>query len=216
MKFISKNANLRVVLRPGMPAELMTGRAATPGLYAKFEDGVLESNDIDFCKVLMTVEKGFGSDFILADNTLPDPFLRTSSEPEHTLMEIKYGHVEKSINPRPSVVISPEMKKAIEKMAIDMAKEMAPKMAIELLQTLKEQSTAQHPQLTVAASGPKVQYEGKEEGSEGKEEAETKKEVKSSPWCSHCDSKGVRHKKECTRPLPPLVDEDGPVPHVEV
>jgi hypothetical protein len=206
MRFISKNANLRVVLKPGMPAEPMTGRAATPGLYARFEDGVLESNNAEFLEILMTTEKGYGSDFILADNVLPDPFIRTSSEPEHDIMEIKYGHVEKCLNPRPQITITPEMKKAIENMAVSMAKEMAPKMAMELLHNLKEQTEKNVGEKSAKISEPTQStiYEGIGQTEERKEETKTKKEV------AH---KGRPPKAKIEQPL---VDEDGPVPHVEI
>jgi len=143
MKFISKFANYRVVLRHGQPAEPLTGRSAVPGLYIKFENGIVDVINEEYCKLMREHEK-FGSDFILADGEV-DPYAnrRGSSEPPHTLTQIEYGHVGKAINPNPPIQLSADKKKLLEKMAIDMAKEMAKPMAKEMAKDLLREVLAE-------------------------------------------------------------------------
>lgn len=137
MKFISKNSNLRVVLKPGLSAEPLAGRPAVHGVYVKFEDGVaniLDEGTID----LMLKHPAFNVDFIAGDEVQKDPFVRRPSEPEHQMMEINYGHAGKVTNPTtPITNLPPELKKAITDLAMGMAKEMTEKAVKEVLTTLK-------------------------------------------------------------------------------
>lgn len=135
MKFISKNANLRVVLKHGSPSEPITGRQAIPGLYVKFESGVANVKDEEMI-ALMLAHPGFEIDYIKADDEgMADPYAisRKQVEPEHDIMEVKYGHVEKNLNPRGPMTLSQETKNILMEMAKNMAKEMAPQMAKEML-----------------------------------------------------------------------------------
>ena len=132
MKFISKNSNYGVVLRHGMPAEPLTGRAAVPGLYARFSDGKFETNDEDMIKLLLN-HVGFNSDYISGEEDKVDPYAdnRSEMEPEHDLVDIKYGSVVGNKNPKPKLVLNREQKKLLEEIAqnraIEILKEMVGK-----------------------------------------------------------------------------------------
>lgn len=122
-KFVSSNTNYRIVLKNGIPAEPLTGRNATPGIYAKFEDGELVVKDEELANMLINREE-FGSDFILSEDEgkTDMPFKRhRSSEPEHDMIELKHGSIGKNLNPKSPVKLTPETMKALEKMASDMA-----------------------------------------------------------------------------------------------
>ncbi|MCK5616261.1 hypothetical protein KAR91_81115 [Candidatus Pacearchaeota archaeon] len=127
MKFISKNSNYRAVLRPGIPAEPVTGRAAVSGLYVKFQDGQFETLDEETIDLLKK-HPGFDSDYILVEEGSTDPFDRESIEPEHDLVEIKHGSVVGNQNPKPKLVLNKEQKKMLEKIAAGMALEMVKEM----------------------------------------------------------------------------------------
>lgn len=135
MKFHSKNINLRIILKPGLPAEPLTGRAAQPGLHVKFENGVVTVNDPNTAK-LMKQHPGFGRDFVDVDEAGVDPYAAqraTSMEPEHDQIEIKHGGIGKNLNPKPRMRMTADQKRALAQMAMEMAMEMAPKMAKEML-----------------------------------------------------------------------------------
>lgn len=134
MKFISKNSNLRVVLVHGIPGSSVTGAQPIPGLSVKFEDGVAVVKD-PVVQEKMMAHPSFNQDFILADETGTDPYSRKSSEPEHDIQEIQFGHVGKSLNPKPAVTLTPEIKKVL----MDMASEMAKPMAAQIARTLVTQ-----------------------------------------------------------------------------
>ncbi len=124
-KFISKNANLRVVLSPGIPGERLRGRLATPGKYVKFEMGVANVEDPKWIE-LMKSHSGFNSDFIVVDDKKADPFAgsRREIEPEHDNISIDYGHIGKNLNPKSPVLLNKEQKQLVSKMASEMAKTM--------------------------------------------------------------------------------------------
>lgn len=132
MKFISKNINLRVILKCGIPADAL-GHSSIPALSVRFEDGMVETHDPEIIKLMLMPEKGFGSDYISGENDLIDPYLRSGSEPEHDMLSIENGRVAKNLNAKPAVPLSPEIKKAIENMAFESAKEMATKMAAGMI-----------------------------------------------------------------------------------
>lgn len=130
MKFISKSSNLLIVLRPGLPAQPITGTPAKPTVSVRFKDGVADVQNQELID-MMLVHPGFNSDFISAENVSVDPYASTrkSSEPAHVLTEMKYGTpvnrvLGKSENPQ----LSPEIQKMIQAMAADMAKAMLPSM----------------------------------------------------------------------------------------
>lgn len=137
MKFISRNINLRVVLRPGIPGEPMVGRSPIPGLYVKFEDGVANVTDAESIKLMLLPMKGFGVDYVAADDEEAKRFTRLSeSEPEHDVYSIEYGHVGKNMNPKGQFTLPAELKDYIEKAAAKRAAEIAKPLALELLKEM--------------------------------------------------------------------------------
>ena len=142
-RFISKNSNLRIVLKHGIPPEPITGRLAVPGLSIKFENGVVNISDEETIELMMA-HSGFNSDFILAneeEEVDPWKWQRREKEPQHNLTELKYGHVEKTITPKKSLDgMSVDKRMLFEKMVEDTAKKIAVPLAKEMLKkVMKDQ-----------------------------------------------------------------------------
>jgi len=138
MKFISKNQNLRIVLKPGIPGNPALGQPIISGLYIKFENGVANITDEKMIGLMLS-HPGFNSDFIKIDDNEVDPYVRKSVEPEHNIFEIDHGAMGKSLNPK-KLTLPPEIKAEMSKMATAMAKEMAPKIALEILKKIAKGS----------------------------------------------------------------------------
>ncbi len=119
-KFVSKNSNYMVVLKNGIEGNRNLGTHAIPGLYIKFQAGVVDIKDESIVE-LMRKHKDFGTDFIEVKQEEMDPFIdqREDIEPSHTTTEIKYGHAEGKIRTG-SNKLTPAMKKLIEGEAIKM------------------------------------------------------------------------------------------------
>lgn len=136
MKFISKNLNLRVVLKPGIQGERLTGRPPVAGVYGRFEQGILTVND-EATILMLKAHPAFNVDYIAVENdeqeALANAMAQRSSEPEHDIINIDYGHVGKNLNPRPAMTISPEIKAFLTEQAMGMAKEMAKEMTKQAL-----------------------------------------------------------------------------------
>lgn len=134
MKFVSKNSNLLVVLRQGIPGSHITGTPSKPMISARFKDGMFESSDQDVVTMLLA-HPGFDTDYISTEETHGlDPFayMRESAEPEHTVTQMKYGQPigsGKLAKPK----FPPEVMKALQEQAMEMAKAMAPVLAAEYL-----------------------------------------------------------------------------------
>jgi hypothetical protein len=143
MKFISKNSNLRIVLRHAMPAEPMTGRLAVPGLYIKFENGIVNVNNEEHIE-MMLVHPGFDSDFIQVKEEQVDPYknIRKENEPDHMITEFEHGRAEKLKGSSHNVRLDPKLKNAAVEMAKEMAKEMAPQLAKDMLLEMAKQRRA--------------------------------------------------------------------------
>lgn len=131
MKFVSKNSNLGVVLKPGFQGNAQLGTATVAGVYARFKDGVLETSDEWMIEKLQT-HPGFNVDYIeVVDNVDPYANTRAQSEPFHVLADMKNGHPERTTK-APLIALTPEMKAAVLEMAKEMAKPIAQAQAIEL------------------------------------------------------------------------------------
>lgn len=144
-RFISKNSNLRIVLKHGIPPEPITGRLAVPGLYIKFENGVVNVSDEETIKLMMSHD-GFNSDFILANEEETDPWKwqRRDKEPAHKLTELKYGHVEKTLTPKRQLDgMSVEKRMLFEKMVEDTAKKIAVPLAKKMLKEVLKESDSE-------------------------------------------------------------------------
>jgi hypothetical protein len=183
-KFVSKQVNYRVVLRHGQPAEPLTGRNAVPGVYVKFENGLVTINDEETCEMMMK-HPGYNTDFILVEEGDKDPWVdsRRGTEPEHAITTIEYGHVGKSTG-KPASPFTRDQQSAMKKMAEEMAAEMAPKIAVQMLE-----------QLAKKGDEKKEEDVPPEENSVKVEETGTP--VTKKPFCTECTSKGVRHLKDC-------------------
>lgn len=132
MKFYSKFSNHRMVLRPGIPGEPLLGRAPQPGIYVKFEDGVADVKDEAIIETLMN-HRNFGKTFVAEKESSVDPYKsqRRDLEPEHDVTEIQYGHVGKSLNPKPKMAMNREQKEMVMEVAQELAKQMLLSMAAE-------------------------------------------------------------------------------------
>ena len=121
-KFVSKQSNYMVVLRPGVEGNRALGTHAIPGLYIKFQGGVVDINEPTVID-LLRAHPSFGNDFIeIQDNMSADPYIdsREEIEPVHIHSEIKYGHSEGMKGSPQKVKMSPQMKKLIESEAVKM------------------------------------------------------------------------------------------------
>lgn len=120
-KFVSKNSNYMIVLRPGVEGNRAIGTHAVPGLYVKFQSGVLDVKEEKVIELLRN-HPSFGIDFLEIKQDEIDPYLdvRDESEPAHIHQEIKYGHAEKAKGSSVKTKISPQLKKVIENEAIKM------------------------------------------------------------------------------------------------
>jgi len=158
MKFISKNQNLGVILKSGIPANRMIGQEYVPSLSVKFQQGVLvvPDEDTDIIKLLRGHD-GFSTDFICADDQEEpekDPYShqRAENEPEHNLTDIQPGGIiGKSTGTPRKVKLTPVMAELIEKMAMQMAIKIAPKMAAELVEKLSVKAEAETPKVVQPA-----------------------------------------------------------------
>ena len=139
MKFISKNANLRIVLEPGIQANQLSGIAGKPGLYVKFQSGIVELKDEELIKK-MTAHPGFNLDFIAVDDNGEDPFAdqREEIEPVHVLTDIKYGHAENKQVSKRVTKLDPQIKKLVDEKAMEMVQKMLPKMVEDTVRKLAE------------------------------------------------------------------------------
>lgn len=141
MKFVSKSSNLRIILKPGQPPEPVTGRLAIPTVFVKFENGEAEVATEEMIK-MMIQHPGYNMDFFPYNSE--DPAIqkiiqsRMPNEPEHSMVQLKYGHVEKDLNPASKVVVTPEIKAAITETAVEMAKKIAVEMVKEQMEPIKD------------------------------------------------------------------------------
>lgn len=129
MKFVSKMSNLRIILKPGIQAQPITGTPAVPTLYVQFRDGLANVDDPDLIE-RMERHPGFNSDFIKVEDGTTDPYAanRVPSEPVHVIAEIEHGKV-KNRNAAP--VANPaaaQVKEMIETRAKELALELLPEM----------------------------------------------------------------------------------------
>lgn len=129
MKFISKSSNLLIVLKPGLSAQPITGTPAKPTVSVRFKDGVADVQSQELVD-LMVAHPGFNSDFISAEGTVADPFAftRESSEPAHSITEVKFGTPVSKVTKGGNPQLSPEIMKLVQQMATKMATDMLPGM----------------------------------------------------------------------------------------
>ena len=119
-KFVSKNSNYMIVLRPGIEGNRALGTQAVSGLYVRFQAGVVDVKEESVVEQLRR-HPSFGTDFVEVKQDEIDPFKddREDIEPGHTTTEIRYGHAESKVGTA-KVKITPQLKKVIEAEAIKM------------------------------------------------------------------------------------------------
>lgn len=138
MKFISKSSNLLIVLRPGLPAQPITGTLARPAVSVRFKDGLAEVPDGELADMMLK-HPGFDSDFIAAGEIgMADPYayMRQANEPQHQITEMKFGTPVGRKVSGGTPALSPEMRKMIQDMATSLAKEMLPAMVEATLKSI--------------------------------------------------------------------------------
>ena len=120
-KFVSKNSNYMVVIKPGIEGSRVLGTSAIPGIYVRFQDGVVIIKDEKQIE-LMREHPAFETDFIEIKEAEKDPYSenRTEIEPDHVQAEINYGKMENRKATAKNVKISPQLKKIIEMEAVKM------------------------------------------------------------------------------------------------
>ena len=137
MKFISKNSNLHVILRPGLPAQPLTGSPAKATISVRFQNGVADIQQEELVQMMLN-HPGFNMDFIAADDRGTDPYSshREDAEPQHVLTEMRYGHpVCRNVSPV-KTKLPPELMQIVRIQAESMAKQMLPGMVEEVLKSL--------------------------------------------------------------------------------
>jgi hypothetical protein len=146
MKFISKSTNLLIVLKPGLSAQPITGTPAKPTISVRFKDGIADVQNEELVQ-LMLVHPGFNSDFISAESVPLDPYAATrqSSEPAHTMTELKYGTPTSKKVEGGNTQLPPELQKLVTSMAAEMAKKMLPSMVESTLKSIVESHKGEAP-----------------------------------------------------------------------
>jgi hypothetical protein len=143
MKFVSRNSNLMVVLKPGLPGNHLSGTAAVTGVYVKFQNGQVDVKE-DSLIEMMKKHPAFNTDFIAVEENIKDEdpyaYYRSEIEPTHVVSEIKYGHVEKAVSSAPKRKMPPELEAMIKAEASKMAKEMLPDLIRETIQSMKTEN----------------------------------------------------------------------------
>lgn len=165
MKFISRNLNLGVTLQSGIQANPVAGVQATPGKYARFQDGIFETNDQAIIERMLK-HAGYKIDYVeaegLEDTNISSPIIN-GSEPEHDVTNIEYGHVGKSLNPKAPIKITPEIQKYLADTAAKMAMEMLQKMSQDVVnkqqEEVKESSETAPELIKPSKKGPKAKAE---------------------------------------------------------
>jgi len=125
--FYSKYSKLRITLKPGIPGERITGRLAIPGEYVLFVNGKATIDDETEKEKFDLIKRstGFNTDFFLMedekDSNIKNIIENTkSSEPRHTIQEIKYGSVGKTEGDKAPVKFNDLQKAAIKEMMSDL------------------------------------------------------------------------------------------------
>ena len=136
-KFISKSANLNIILRPGLSAQPLLGSPGRPAISVRFQNGIAIIDDQELAK-MMLLHPGFNKDFISADEVLGDPYAhqRQDTEPQHIMTELKHGTAVGRVVGKGKNVLPPEIAKLVNAQALAIAKELLPKMVEDTLKKL--------------------------------------------------------------------------------
>ena len=120
-KFVSKYSNYMIVLKPGVEGNRALGTHAISGLYVKFQSGSVDVKEESIVEMLRD-HPGYGTEFVEIKQEEIDPYIdrRQEIEPEHITAEIKYGHVENVKGSARKIKLTPQVKKLIEREALNM------------------------------------------------------------------------------------------------
>jgi hypothetical protein len=178
MKFISKNANLRIILRPGLPANPMAGALAVPSIFVRFQNGVAEVREQDLIDKMKN-HPGFNSDFVSVEEEALDPFLSTrqESEPAHSITQIEYGRAGKVLATPAQKKLPAELEALVREQAISLAKAMLPEMLKGLIEAGALKKVEDGPKQVEEEAGPALGVEVKKEVVEKKSKG-LKKDLK--------------------------------------
>lgn len=154
-KFVSKNSNYMVVLRSGLEGNRAIGTHAIPGLYVKFQAGVVDIKESSVVEMLRA-HPGYGLDFVEVKPDEIDPYIDTREdiEPEHVVQEIKYGHSEGVKGSPRKAKMTPQLKKLIEGEALKMLPGILksnPKILKDIILNLAAEMKAEEPKKTEEA-----------------------------------------------------------------
>lgn len=146
MKFVSRNANLGVVLKKGVQGHPQLGTETISGVHARFKDGVLSTDDESLQQLLLK-HPAFKLDYFLVEEGGDDPYANTraQSEPAHIISDMKNGHPERvtkvpaNITPELRASLMEIAKEMSKPMAMELAKQMLPSMVMETLKAMSEQ-----------------------------------------------------------------------------
>lgn len=161
MKFFSKNANLAIVLKQGLPGNAQLGTTSTPGLYARFKDGMLELEDEKSIELMMK-HPGYNVDFIRLEEEAADPYAgqRAPTEPTHIISNMVNGHPERMT--KTPMSMTPEVKQALMEAAKEMAKPMAIELAKAMLPSMMEEAmNAMRGEVSVSTEGTEAKVPAK-------------------------------------------------------
>ena len=126
------------MLRPGIPAQPITGTPAVPAISVRFQNGLAVTDDEKIIN-MMLAHPGFMRDFISADETGGvDPYasFRQESEPQHITTDIKHGTPVGRTVGKGKLQLPPEIMKLVQEQAASIARELLPSMVAETLKTL--------------------------------------------------------------------------------
>lgn len=139
MKFVSKMSNLRIILRPGIQSNHMTGSPAVPTLYVQFKDGLTSVEDPELAQRMLN-HPDMDVDFVRVDDGDNDPYsANRTPETVHVTSEVENGRVvSRSNSPTGPSAKSLEIQRLVEERAKAIAMEMLP----ELLKSLAASNTA--------------------------------------------------------------------------
>lgn len=131
-----------LVLRPGIPAQPITGTPAVPTLSVRFQDGVVDIHDIELVEKMRN-HPGFNVDFVEVEEQKSDPYYRKPVEPQHVMTELKYGTPIARETSKIKRELPPELEKLIQEQAVAIAKEMLPGMVEATLKAMAANGAAE-------------------------------------------------------------------------
>lgn len=153
-------SNLRIILRPGIQAQPLTGSPAVPTLYVQFKEGVADVHDEELIQKMLN-HPSMNKDFVQVEPNEIDPYkANRPSTPAQVTAVIENGRVVNRTAPPINNQLSPQMAQAIEQRAKEIAIQMLSEIAAASTpaeeETVAEDATEDLLE-TPAAAAPKKQ-----------------------------------------------------------